>query len=148
MKEILINLETAKLSKKEGFDYPTLFYHITNKGKYMCDDKIKGYSGSSIPETNWNQERKAPYIEDMVFYSAPTQSLLQKWLREVRNIFVEILMDKTTTPKFAVEIWEYSHFGNYKQIIQKKWYLYRTYEEALESGLQEALEELISKNNE
>ena len=48
-------------------------------------------------------------------------------------------MDQTSTPKFAVEIYKYSHFGNYDKIEQKEWFLYRTYEEALEVGVLEAL---------
>lgn len=67
-----------------------------------------------------------------------SQSFLQRWLRS-KDIYVEVLLDRTTAPKFAVEIYQYSHFGNYKKVVQKEWYLYRSYEEALEVGLVEGL---------
>lgn len=75
----------------------------------------------------------------------PTQTTLKSWLSENHNIFVEPQLDRTSAPKFAVEIYKYSHFGNYDKVIQKDWYLYRTYEEALEVGLLEGLKIIKNK---
>ena len=113
--DTLISFETAKLAKEKGFIIPTLCY-------FRYDEKQ--CKGSLL---DWN--------EDVGFYSRPTQALLAKWLREVHNIFVEVLLDQTSNPKFAVEIYQYTHFGNYDKVNQKDWSLYRTYEEALEVGL-------------
>lgn len=111
MKEQLIAFKTAKLAKEKGFVFST--------------NKIK--IGSNI------------YKKINI---TPTQSLLQKWLREVHNI--HIFIDKTRVG------------GNYQFIIHEKlksnnvyefsWNVlkysnsdFNTYEEALEVGLQEAL---------
>ena len=50
---------------------------------------------------------------------------------------VEISLDRTSAPKFAVDIWKYEHFGNYTQIQFGEWYLYRTWQEALDAAIEE-----------
>jgi hypothetical protein len=126
IKEQLINLETAILAKSKGFDLTVLFY-------YDGSDMVATQAISPFNILNYNKNKGS------TFRSAPTQSLLQKWLREEHNIFVQVLLDQTTEPKFAVEIFEYSHFGNYKENKIEPWYLYKIYEEALEVGLKEGL---------
>lgn len=83
------------------------------------------------------------FYDDVALYPLTnqkhTQALLQKWLREKHNIYVMVGLDATSKPKFCPEIYEYSHFANYDKIEPKEWFLYRTYEEALEDGLQVAL---------
>lgn len=72
-----------------------------------------------------------------------TQSVLQKRLRDVYKIYVDVQLDRTTYPKFAVEIYKYkSSSGQFVEVKQADWYLYRTYEEALEAGLEEALKSI------
>lgn len=110
MQETIITFETAKLSKEKGFD-------LIVRNAYH-------YNGSNCIEiTTKNSEN--------IGISAPSQSLLQKWLRDVHNI------------EIAVQ-W----FDNcYIKAVAKKPFkanTYRvegidTYEEALELGLQEAL---------
>lgn len=65
---------------------------------------------------------------------APTQSLLQKWLREKHNIHIGVYYNKNSCV-WDVECWhvddvEPFYYGNIE---------FNTYEEALENGLQEAL---------
>ena len=77
---------------------------------------------------------------DNPMVSAPTQSLLQRWLREEHNIHV-IPMISSNVVYYGYEIIKYSsenengkHIdADFKQPFSK------TYEEALEVGLQEAL---------
>ena len=64
---------------------------------------------------------------------------LQQWFRNNHNIYIDILTDQTTQPKFCFEICKYTHFGNYEKIQVEEWYLYRTYEECLEESLKESL---------
>lgn len=61
---------------------------------------------------------------------SPTFSQIFRWFREKYNLFCEIQIDRTTDPKFFFDIYQYEHFGNYKEIRIGEWYLYRTYEEA------------------
>lgn len=131
MKDKVIDFETAKIL------YTKDFKELIN-GCYQNFESNDGKKiGDFLPMTNINNQ----FGE---LFSAPTQSLLQKWLREIHNIFIEVKLDQTSAPKFVVEIYQYSYFGNYNKVNQKDWSLYRTYEEALEKGLMEGLN-LIEK---
>jgi hypothetical protein len=75
----------------------------------------------------------------------PTQSLLKTWFR-TQQIFIDILTDQTTEPKFTYQINKF--VGNPNDLTEKVWYwelpiiseyLYKTYEECLEVAEQEAL---------
>lgn len=50
---------------------------------------------------------------------------------------VEIQVDQTSFPKFAVDIYKYEHFGNYESIPFREWYLYRTWQEAFDAAVEE-----------
>ncbi len=67
--------------------------------------------------------------------SAPTQSLLQKWLREVHNIHVNVSYGLTFTFKINGDL-KGNDYVDYSNIEE---YWSRTYEEALEKGLIEGL---------
>lgn len=93
MKDQLISFETAKLAKEKGFKIKTKFSYkqpvVTKRGtniREKRDYKIErtNYQYTSFTEISYPNEN----------YSAPTQSLLQKWLREVHNIhfnFINIM---------------------------------------------------------
>ena len=125
MQEELISFETAKLAKKKGF-------------KESCE-----YAYVNDFEEEWNLE-DIEYNDGCVFNnkfhnecSAPTQSLLQRWLREKHNIHLVCWWyDKEN--KFYTEIGRKDGEAIRVQIgnITK---LFDTYEQALESGLLEAL---------
>ena len=117
MEEQLISLETAKLAKEKGF----------NEECYFTYDKIsKEYCifKSEYSETNSEINK---YI-----YSAPTQSLLQKWLREKHNILIFPYINFQEKDYFYCSI-----FPKNGDRFSTEDFL--TYEEALEVGLQEAL---------
>jgi len=98
MQESLITFETAKLAKEKGFNIEQRIITVYN------------------PDT-----KKETQLDE---YGA-TQSLLQKWLREVHNIYFFIL---GTIPYYVGggDLVEY-------------YYNFDTYEKAFEKGLQEAL---------
>lgn len=119
MKEELIKFETAKLSKEKGFDVATWDYF-----QVTC---AKEFSECCTPvRSDWNK------YDDYKVFSRPTQSLLQKWLREVHNIDVHCI------PWIYENKRVYDFFINYKGESRA----YSSYEEALEIGLQEALNTL------
>lgn len=129
MKEELVSFKTAKLAKEKRFDWKVVSH-------YKDDELIN--SGALY---NWNcpEEQEMWNIE---LTSAPTKSLLQKYLREKHNIFVIVELDETSYPKFCFRLVEYNEkYGEYYNLIHpRRWSdLYRAYEEALEVGLQEAL---------
>jgi len=116
MTEQLISFETAVLAKEKGFDLKC----------EMC----------FLSEENEPQPFKnpAPSMSNKIemAYSAPTQSLLQKWLREIHAIDIWVERYNSTErfyyqcPKVHDIHPHLNHWGD-------------TYEEALEKGLQQAL---------
>ena len=116
MEDTLITFETAKLAKDKGFQIPTVF-HYDDKGTSCKYFNVKN---------NWNM----PANE--VLYSAPTQTLLQKWLRTTRKIHI-------TITSISQESWQYhvTKVGEKLGMVFAEDYY--TYEEALEDGLKQAL---------
>jgi hypothetical protein len=126
MKDQIISFQTAILANEKGFNIET------GELNYMLEGDLTGKRGASI--------NCSKYVK------SSTQSLLQKWLREVHNIYVDSYHDLTADGK---NIQYYTSWG----FLQQKdnngnqnmngWYDeyndWKTYEEALEFGLQEAL---------
>lgn len=112
LQDTKINFQTAILAKEKGFDL-TPFDGISafnNKGE----------------EVNWTTKQ--------FFAWKPTQSLLQKWLREKHKIFVWVeICDANTINQF--------HKVYCVSKTKKEWKgNYSTYERALEGGLNMGLE--------
>ena len=124
MKEQLISLETAKLAKEKGFDWKCYrYYYDVGYAPVYYDP----YDSEIEPSyTNHNSEPLS--------ISAPTQALLQKWLRDVHNIHIEIQSPDTTQEAWVSHIRYINKFGNRGDCGDSN-----TYEAALEAGLLEAL---------
>ena len=165
MKEQLISFETVKLAKEKGFDISTHSYYFEdNKFKENSIKGTNGYYGDEYEfnlsefNENWNDKWLTKKDGDRCFgcskqqgyletFSAPTQSLLQKWLREVHNI--EVLISrippeavlasknngKNILKNYNCYVWS---FNNNPRIANNGSFQ-DIYEEALEIGLQEAL---------
>lgn len=124
MKDQIISLELAKLAKENGFDE-------------LCGSQF--YLDNDLMETGDRHYTKNSRLAKSCT-SAPTQSLLQKWLREVHDIHVYAFKyygkynwkvdDSSSTLGFSKE-------NSYKE----------TYEEALEAGLIFAIKSYL-KNEE
>jgi len=154
MKEQLISFETARLAKEKGFEIPTYTAYIDGKF-HKNEDEPNGYDGYDLAsKENWNKkgwiftkngegcfgcQGNPKYFEA---YTVTTQSLLQKWLRDVHNIHIDI--------HAAQYAWNNKNsylrsvFKILGKNIQNKYVSYRvkeveSYEEALEKGLQEGL---------
>jgi|TARA_R110000765_G_C18786092_1_gene591945 hypothetical protein len=122
MIEQLITSETANLAKEKKFDWNChwVLYRGTSSVLHKCD---------AMP-------MKGKNLESGDYVLQPTQSLLQKWLREVHNIDVwsqPFVMDKSLPDE------SYSYFIYKDGIFVKDGVDYIDSEEALEKGLQEAL---------
>ena len=120
MNEQLISFETAKLAKEKGFKLGSgwqirSLFNIKD-GETFCEKTIE------TPE--YACERC-------------TQSLLQKWLREVHNFHITINVDLPHN-QFIMYYSNVIKFGKHHKSKFKSEF-YKTYEEALEKGLQEAL---------
>lgn len=111
MKEDLISFKTAKLAKEKGFDWEC---------RYLYKSEIGWEEGQGV-DYNWNSFNS---------YSAPTQSSLQKWLREEHNILVYV------DPR-SHHIFQYHIITEDDEIIGSD--RLNNWELILEKGLQDAL---------
>ena len=149
MIEKLVEYKTAVLAKEKGFE-----------------EKVQDWYDE------FNNERKAGLTSDTTIFkedlarqinkyakhlnkndiARPTQNQLRTWLREYHQFFIEINTDCTSEPKFCYQINVFN--GNPRNLAEKEWgwyfhkqenwYLYYSYEDALEEALEEALN-LIGK---
>lgn len=126
MQEQLISFETAKLAKEKGFNQ--LFVYFYNKES----EKSSNYELNDVNPPQYQNT-------DNISFGAVTQSLLQKWLRDIHNIHIYINVDFFTNE--ISYIWEIFYFNkNYKSVLKNSDYVkYRTYEDALEQCLKESL---------
>lgn len=132
MKEQLITFDTAKLAKEKGFWLPC--YKCYDNSQFLQDtsndeDVVFKYDYRTLPSKDK--------------YLAPTQSLLQKWLREKHNIYAreelvssELGSKEIFAPSITTEFrdWDNENYCNYSFNNY-----YELPEEAIEKGLQEAL---------
>lgn len=105
MKDQLITLETGKLAISKGINESEQMKNLFNHLKVVSRGGIEA------------------------LYNAPTQSLLQKWLREVHQILLTVEYSLSENDWF---------YYLYKQEFNK-YIHFKTYEEALEAGLQQGL---------
>lgn len=140
MEEELITFDTAVLAKEKGFNifskecyypYESIFRSHNRPIDYDFTWPTKFLEGAAC----WNDE---------LFYT-PTQSLLQKWLREKHD--KHIMVQKTTSVCSHYQVFIYDRKGgneSYSEalhIVDRKYTesYADSYEQALEVGLQEAL---------
>lgn len=116
MEEQLISFEIAKLAKEKGFELD----------KYLSIDDENPKNLNS----NYNPRDYQPW------YFGLTQSLLQKWLREVHNIHINPI-PYSVTFKETVYRCRITYFED--KMEQNKYIGLSIYENAFEIGLQEAL---------
>ena len=122
MKEQLISFETAKLAKEKGFPQEPNrlkipYYNYKGEFKGDVTDFLRKYL----------REEDTSDVESV---SAPTQSMLAKWLREKHNIHL-IAYKNINIDGYD---WCYITTDGITNINS-----YKTYEEAYEIGLQVAL---------
>ena len=123
MEETLITTPTAKLAKEKGF---ILDNNKTSFTVYTTNKKTTSTSLLKRLYTNYKED----YLLNDLYYCFPTQSLLQKWLREVHNIIITI--DWEGSEGFYYKI----NFDSYYDVAGKN---NKTYEECLEIALFKAL---------
>lgn len=138
MKENIVSFQVAKLAKEKGFEIETLyFYTKPNSKMFGLDEQGRSYSIKNISKKLYKcGEDTALSIKNV--YLAPTQALLQKWIRETHKIYVTALpsyTDDSDNKKHYFELF----YGKTLRLFGDKYSYFPTYEEALEVGLFEAL---------
>lgn len=121
--EDYVSYETAKLLKEKGFDVPLYWYYDRDGILH----NITYYCGSHI-EANFNHQN----IKDEEMTSAPTQSIALKWLREVHNIYIDILT--YTTGKNVQFRWVGYDNGRLFSQEEGKTIYFNSYEQAAEAA--------------
>ena len=135
MKEQLISFETAKLAKEKGF--PTLNHIRTSYYNHL------GELNGDVIELIKSQVRKQD-TKPFDIITAPTQSLLQKWLRDIHGWHIITIPVVTMGYTFKVlKVWK-KDFDPDLEIETPPYsgvdaYDYKDHEAALEEGLKAAL---------
>jgi hypothetical protein len=146
-----IKLDTAIIAKAKNFDAWVDLCYVQYKKSYVYD---------SAPEHLESHKEDDVYIEKIshingasnmdlsnnlyVVYARPTQALLQKWLREVHNI--RVYPTQKIAGDFGFEIYiknEENPAGSPFKRVSYFTQHFNSYEEAIEKGLQEALNLII-----
>lgn len=127
MTEQIVKFETAKLAQEKGFDVFSKFGQdislFTKDGEHTYYANY-GFMYSGLSDG---------------YIPAPTQSIMQRWLRENHDI------DVWAKP-FILENMEKEYLGFINFLPNasngKNYTTHKTYEEAIEFGIQKALESL------
>lgn len=117
MEEQLVSLDTAKLAKEKGFEV------LVGEAFYKQEDGTYTEGLSNYDEPWYNEIKR------------PTQSLLQKWLREIHKLKIYVLPNAGPLINMrdgVIFVGELAH---------------DSYEEALEVGLKEALKLINNDKN-
>ena len=141
-----ITLTTAKLCKEKNFNigcngsYTEFFKtHKSDNPSFAMKKGEVEFDGSFY---FINNNQSCDYSnEKFIMYAAPTQALLQRWLREKHNLHIEILLghdEKETWYDFYIYKIELGY--DYEFLIDSgEIEMRNSYEECLEAGLFEAL---------
>jgi len=138
MKEQLVSLDVAVMAKEKDFNIPTPWYYHPRYGLHTAFWR----EDDNDTHEDYNSDKWA-----IGYYSAPTQSLLQKWIRYEHNIIVTPMPYRNKDAKIYDLMYYFSLVDdNYKdevccnaEDLNCSYSNFNTYEEALEEGLKEAL---------
>lgn len=141
-----VTFKTARKAKNRGFDEPCRFICRYTVGETPVIDELIDFIDIKFCKNSGNAKND---------YAIPTQSDLQKWLREKHNLVVEIkfneglfrMIHKKSTNKKAKDFrWNVYMSENVSSNPDVPIYhdfssndTYDTYEQALENGLWKAL---------
>ena len=120
MEERLCSFETSMMAKEKGFNIP----------QRICCVSINGQTYHEI----WTD---SIVDTDEVLCYQPTQTILQKWLREQHSIEAYALPSYTDNGKYVWEVLKQRRLKTSQTSITKSYF--DTYEDALEEGLKEGL---------
>ena len=137
IEEQFVSFDTAKLLKEAGFNVPCRGVYVTDRTGYY---EFREYDNKQTKDDLcWNTEDGFQYE-----YLAPTKALAARWLREKHRIALDVAF---IPPSIDGDVWQY-FVGKMDDMIWEGEYetgrKYATYEQAMESGLQEAIK-LIKK---
>lgn len=121
MEEQYITFETADLAQEKGFNIRCEYFYNEGSGWKLQSD--------SILRTGKDE-----------FLEAPTQSQLQKWLRDEKDIFVNVEPIRHNEKiKYSALVLSLKGNDSKLELLLDGFTMYSSYEDAIEEGLQESL---------
>lgn len=126
MTEELVTLETAKLLKEKGFVWEC--EHLIDRNKVVTKYDIPQSMSCCIEIDG-----------ESVEFLCPTLYVAQKWLRETKNLHIEIYRSAVGYGYAIVKADNGTWQEDDDSMGPNDGGLWDTYEEALENGIQEAL---------
>ena len=135
--EEICTYEVCKLAKEKGFPQDP----DKNDHCWMyCWDGVRNIH----PLALWIVWEMEEYDHDNL-YAAPTQSLLQRWLREEKGIVIEVVCKPTTRTNSKYEYKRHLFWGSNGRYFEREYgdEIFDTYELALEDALKYTLENLV-----
>ena len=155
--EQFIALSTAKLAKQAGFDWESRF-----DNQQQCDE-WQQVALVEVSNPDYNDAMGDPYSDEYIPFMSPTmfvmlphvtQSVLQRWLREVKGYQVtvfltpQVIEEEDCDPRYEFDPNRYGYHVenlNDKGCVEMDDYNCIGYEAALEAGLQKCLTLLIKE---
>ena len=138
--EEICTYEVCKLAKEKGFDGSGCLKHYDQNGLLRSNRSFSRF------DLTIEELYKHDTPNEVQVY-APTQSLLQRWLREGKNLYISIIAHaKSKSVYYEWEVRYISALGNMNKassVMTIETYRYNTYELALEDALKYALENLV-----
>lgn len=142
--EYYVSFEIANLLKKAGFDWELETCYI---GKSVRPYKYHKFFNWNKPRKDFEKDGSDNLFHAFItqkktnsFISAPTLEVAQRWLREVKGLHINV----DTWPG-ALWRWIVWKINPERRIVASKHSSYKTYEEALESGIYKALEIILEE---
>ena len=138
--ETLVQFETAKLAKEKGYNERGIFYQWSDQTGVIC---VLNYN----VKNEWHTQEKYDEIKKrkrVYTITIPTQEELKNWLRKTHFLYVLVIptvtcswtfkvIDVQCDPQNQIERPPYSGVNAYD---------YNTYEEAMEVGLKQVLNQI------
>ena len=134
MREKLVSFKVAKLAKEKGLNEKSQYYYVFDFGSFQRTTTPLKFK-TPLENENIYQSCKLAGSQPHLAL-APTQSLLQKWLREIHVLHIDLRQNFQSKGKYFIIIYETSN--KYHTKFKSDNY-YNTYEEALEEGLYQTL---------
>lgn len=135
MEEIVISIEVARLAKAKGF--PQVPLENGHSSYYVWDGLRRVHSWCKF-EVFYSEEFR---FEDL--FAAPTQSLLLRWLREEKNVYIFVEYEWLE----ETNAWLYYAYTkkvcNGRVVCDAIGKPKMSYEDALEDALKNALENMV-----
>lgn len=134
IEEDYVSFETAKLLKENGYNEECAYYIIRDEDG--CIRHLYASTVSSLTKTN------------KILYKSPTLYEAQKWLREKHKMFVSAAPQPPFTKPLEFFYWidfPEETIDNYGSLVIVEHF--SSYEQALDKGIQDALDFIKMNNN-